>query len=237
MTTPDPAAPVAGGDRLPVAVLWDMDGTLVDTEPYWMDTEHELAARTGATWTAEQALELVGTALIHSGRILKEALGLPESPEEVVCLLLDGVVAKVEAAVPWQPGAREILTALKDAGVPMALVTMSYQRFVDPILADLPEGTFDVVVTGDAVTRGKPDPEPYLVAARMLGVDPADCVAVEDSVPGCTSAQAAGCAVLAVPAHVEVPPHPDRLLRESLVGLVPADLGALPDQLRDRRTA
>jgi beta-phosphoglucomutase-like phosphatase (HAD superfamily) len=114
--------------------------------------------------------------------------------------------------------------------VPCALVTMSYERFVAPILAHLPVGSFRVVVTGDSVTRGKPDPEPYLTAARLLAVEPAACVAIEDSDPGATSAAAAGCPVLVVPHYVDVPPGPGRAFRETLVGMTPADLGLLPDR-------
>jgi len=104
---------------------------------------------------------------------------------------------------------------------------MSYERFVTPILAALPVGSFQAVVTGDAVTHGKPHPEPYLTAARMLGVDPAECVAIEDSDTGCRSAQAAGCTVLAVPHHVAVPAGERRVFRTSLSLVGPADLGSL----------
>lgn len=213
--------------RPPAAVLWDMDGTLVDTEPYWMATEVELAAEVGGTWTHEDAMRLVGNDLLSSGRYLQQRLGLPGTPEEIVEQLLDGVVERVEHAVPWCGGARELLVALHDAGIPCGLVTMSYQRFVAPILQQLPPETFSVVVTGDAVANGKPHPEPYLTAAAALGVDPPDCVAIEDSGTGATSAEAAGCTVLVVPNHVEVPVGPRRVFRDTLAGLTPADLGAL----------
>jgi HAD superfamily hydrolase (TIGR01509 family) len=188
----------------PAAVLWDMDGTLVDTEPYWIDVEFELAEKHGGTWSREHALELVGNDLITSGRYIREHMGLALSPEEIVEALLDGVVARVQDQVPWCAGARELLAELRAAQVPCALVTMSYTRFVAPILAALPADTFSAIVTGDVVERGKPDPEPYLTAARMLGVRPSDCLAIEDSNTGTTSAVAAGCTVLVVPNHVEV---------------------------------
>lgn len=204
-----------------------MDGTLVDTEPLWMETELEMAAAVGGTWTHEDAMRLVGNELIVSGRILKETLGLSQSPEEVVEMLLDGVVARVRRSVPWRPGARELLAALRAAGVPCALVTMSYQRFVDPILAALPGETFAAVVTGDQVSRGKPDPEAYLTAAERLGVAIGDCVAIEDSPTGVASAMASGAATLAVPCHVPIPERPGLTFRDSLDGLSPADLAAL----------
>ena len=204
-----------------------MDGTLVDTEPYWMATETAIAEQYGGEWTEEDALGLVGTELIVSGEYIKTKLGLAQSPEEVVEMLLDGVVAQVRHAVPWCPGARELLLALHDAGVPCGLVTMSYQRFVAPILEHLPPETFRVVVTGDMVDNGKPHPEAYLTAAAALGVAPEDCVAIEDSATGARSAEAAGCRVLVVPNHVPVPDGPGRVFRDSLEGLSPADLAAL----------
>ena len=124
------------------AVLWDMDGTLVDTEPYWIATEFAMAEKYGATWSQAHALELVGNDLVESGRYIKKVMGLDLTPEEIVEELLDGVVAQVEQAVPWRPGAVELLTSLREAGVRCGLVTMSYQRFVAPILAHLPPETF-----------------------------------------------------------------------------------------------
>ncbi|GAB2977920.1 HAD family hydrolase [Nocardioides montaniterrae] len=210
--------------ELPAAVLWDMDGTLVDTEPYWMETEVAIAEAHGGTWTHEQAMQMVGNDLLTSGRLMVEQVPLPYEPAEVVEMLLDGVVARVEERVPWCPGARELLVALADAGVPCALVTMSYQRFVEPILAQLPPHTFQAVITGDKVTHGKPHPEPYLVGAAALGVRPEDCVAIEDSPTGATSAGAAGCRVLVVPNHVPVQLQAGWYEVPSLRGLSPDDL-------------
>ncbi len=204
-----------------------MDGTLVDTEPYWMATETAIAQAHGGTWTHDDAMALVGNDLLVSGEYIKAKLGLQQSAEEVVEELLDGVVAQVRHAVPWCEGARELLLALHDAGVPCGLVTMSYQRFVAPILEHLPPETFRVIVTGDMVDNGKPHPEAYLTAAASLGVDPADCVAIEDSPTGARSAEAAGCRVLVVPNHVPVPPGPARIFRETLVGITPRELGSL----------
>ncbi|RYE81463.1 MAG: HAD family phosphatase [Myxococcales bacterium] len=207
-----------------------MDGTLVDTEPYWIDTEFELAAEyadIGATWSHEHALHLVGNDLLESGRYIQHVMKLPLTPAEIVERLLDGVVARMEEAVPWRPGARELLADLNENGVPCALVTMSYRRFVEPMLAHLPDGTFTAVITGDEVSHGKPHPEPYLAAARALGVHPGSCVALEDSNTGATSAQAAGCITVVVPNHVPVPEVGGRHRFESLVGISAADLAGL----------
>ena len=142
-------------------------------------------------------------------------------------MLLDGVVAQVRHSVPWCEGSRELLLALRRADVPCGLVTMSYQRFVAPILEHLPPETFRVIVTGDMVSQGKPHPEAYLTAAAALGVDPADCVAIEDSPTGARSAEAAGCRVLVVPNHVPVPDGSNRVFRDTLHGITPEDLATL----------
>jgi len=205
--------------ELPAAVLWDMDGTLVDTEPYWIQTEFELAERYGGSWSEAHALNLVGNDLLESGRYIREHMGIDLTPEEIVEALLDGVVHRVEEEVPWRPGAVELLEAVRSAGVPCALVTMSYERFVAPILACLPPETFRVVVTGDRVNQGKPHPEPYLTAAAALGLCASDCLAIEDSNTGARSAEAAGCLVLVVENHVPVLQTDRRVFADSLAGL------------------
>ena len=206
------------------AVLWDMDGTLVDTEPYWIESEFDLVEQHGGKWSSEHALNLVGNDLIESGRYIREHGGIDLEPAVIVEELLDRVVARVEQRVPWRPGAVELLADLRANGMRCALVTMSYRRFVAPILAGLPEGTFEVVVTGDAVTRGKPHPEPYQKAAAILGVAPARTLAIEDSNTGARSAESAGCTVLVVPNHVPVLPGDRRLFRDSLADLTHSTL-------------
>jgi HAD superfamily hydrolase (TIGR01509 family) len=217
----------ASGRRVPAAVLWDMDGTLVDTEPYWIASEFALAERHAAPWSREHALNLVGRDLLVAGRYIREHMGIDLTPEEIVDDLLDGVVERVRVRVPWRPGALEVLDMLRQAGVPCALVTMSYQRFVAPILEHLPPETFRAVVTGDVIRLGKPHPEPYLTAAAALGVHAADCVAIEDSITGVTSAETAGCRVLVVPNHVAVAEGPRRVFRDTLTGLTLEELRAL----------
>ena len=204
-----------------------MDGTLVDTEPYWIRTEFALAEEYGASWSHEHALNLVGNDLLVSGEYIKRVMDLPLTPGEIVERLLDGVVAQMKERVPWCPGARELLDDLHRSGVPLALVTMSYRRFVRPLLDALPAGYFAAVITGDEVSAGKPDPEPYLAAARSLGVLPETCVAIEDSNTGATSAQAAGCVTVVVPNQVPVPEVAGRHRFESLVGVTTGDLAGL----------
>ena len=221
-----------GEKTAPDAVLWDMDGTLVDTEPYWIESEFEIVEKYGGTWSREHALNLVGNDLIESGRYIREHSGIDLEPAEIVEELLDRVVARVEEQVPWQSGAVELLADLRANRVRCALVTMSYRRFVEPILAGLPDGTFEVIVTGDAVSQGKPHPEPYQKAAAILGVDPTRTIAIEDSNTGARSAEAAGCTVLVIPNHVPVLDGPRRIFRDSLHELAHSTLpGLLPPGL------
>jgi len=203
----------------PDAVLWDMDGTLVDTEPYWIAAEFEVASRYGGTWDHDRAKLLVGADLLDAGRSMRELAGIDVTPEQIVDELLDSVVESIRQEIPWRPGARELLAALNDADIPCALVTMSWRRFAEPVVDALPRNSFRVIVTGDEVARGKPHPEPYLEAARRLGVAPRRCLAIEDSPTGVASATAAGCVVVAVPNVVAVPPGPGHTLLESLTEL------------------
>ena len=212
---------------LPAAVLWDMDGTLVDTEPYWMECEYALAAKYGGRWSDEDCMAVVGGDLLDSAEYMRVHMGIDRTPLQIVEELLDGVVVRVEQEVPWRPGARELLSELRDLEVPCALVTMSWRRFVDPVLRALPEGSFEALVCGDEVTEGKPHPEAYLRAAELLGFPPGDTVAIEDSPTGAASAAAAGCQVLVVPHHVPVPAGHRREFRDSLEGLRARDLADL----------
>ena len=211
------------------AVLWDMDGTLVDTEPYWIAAEYDIVESHGGTWSHEHALALVGSDLLDSGAYIRDHGPVPLTPHEIVEMLLDRVVASVREEIPWRPGARELLEECRLSPVPTALVTMSWRRFAAPVVEALPVGSFDTVVVGDDVANGKPHPQPYLLAARRLGVDPARCVAIEDSPTGVASALAAGCTVLAVPNHVPLDSLDNGtvVVRESLAGLTHGDLRRL----------
>lgn len=203
-----------------------MDGTLIDTEPYWMAEEHVLVGEAGGTWTEKDGLDLVGNDLLTSARVILERTPVQGTPEEVVGRLLDGVVRRTQERLPWRPGARELLEELAELGVPMALVTMSWARFADVLVEALPAGTFAAVITGDNVPRGKPHPDPYQLAAQALGVDPEDCLAVEDSPNGARSSTAAGVPTVVVPHMVSVPDLPGSVQLPSLEGMTAADLAA-----------
>jgi len=216
----------------PDAVLWDLDGTLVDTEPYWIECEFALVAAHGGVWTTEHAHALVGSDLVASARYIRRHGGVDLPDHAIVDALVDGVAERVRRHIPWRPGARELLAELGRERVPCALVTMSYRRLALAVLDALPAGSFTAVVAGDDVTHGKPHPEPYLTAAARLGVVPGDCVAIEDSPTGLASAVAAGVPALGVEHLVPLVPSPGRQLVDSLVGLTPADLARFAAGLR-----
>lgn len=223
-TVETPAGGASTPRDLPAAVLWDMDGTLVDTEPYWITAEHELVESFGGTWTHDLAVQLVGNPLLVSAQFILDNSPVDLPAEDVVHRLQSRVIEQIGAAVPWRPGARELLAACREQGVPCALVTMSWTALAEAVVEATEPGSFRLVVPGDRVTQGKPHPEPYETAARQLGVSVGDCVALEDSPTGVRSAVAAGVPTIAIPHVVEVPDIPGAVRVESLAGLTPFDL-------------
>ncbi|GAA4624305.1 HAD family hydrolase [Cellulomonas oligotrophica] len=222
-------------DDLPAAVLWDMDGTLIDSEPHWMVAETELVEAHGGVWTRDDAVSMIGSSMDVAAARLRER-GVDLSTAQIADALNTAVAAAIAAGVPWQPGARELVEAVAAAGVPQALVTSSYRVLAEPFARAV--GLFDVVVAGDDVTRPKPDPEPYLTAAALLGVDPRACVALEDSVSGLASAVASGAHVVAVQLIAPVDPPAGVSRTTTLRGVTLADLARVASgQLLDRRAA
>ena len=209
-----------------------MDGTLVDTEPYWIAAEYQLVESFGGQWSDEHAHAIIGKPLLVSAAYLREHGGVPLSPPEIVERLLASVVGDTRRRVVWRPGVRALLAEGRDARLPAAMVTMSYRNLASTVADLLPTGTFRTLVTGDEVSRGKPDPEPYLLAASRLGVPPAECLAIEDSPSGIASAEAAGCRVIAVPNQVPVEPAPTRVIVPGLAGRTLAELAELADSSR-----
>lgn len=183
----------------PRAVLWDMDGTLVDTEPYWMAAETALVESFGGTWTHEDALRLVGSGLLDSAIILQDA-GVDMEPEAIVSHLTDAVQQALRThGVPFRPGARELLRDLRAADIRTGLVTMSLRRMALDVVDLIDFEAFDVVVAGDDVDNPKPHPEPYLQAAALLDVDITEVVVIEDSPTGLRAGLASGALTLGVP--------------------------------------
>ncbi len=211
---------------LPAAVLWDLDGTLVDTEPLWFAAEREVAAHYGLVWGDEQSMQMVGMPLRVYGATLVEA-GAQAEVSEVVGAIVDLVAGELRRHVTWRPGARELLAEVVDAGVPTALVTMSYRVLVEPVMRAAPEGAFVTVVTGEDVRNGKPDPEAYLRAAHELGVTIDECVAIEDSPPGVGSALSAGARTLGVPHLLALEPRPGLSRAHTLSAVTVDDLSRI----------
>jgi HAD superfamily hydrolase (TIGR01509 family) len=201
------------------AVLFDMDGLLVDSEPLWLEVETEVMARLGAGWTEADQMQLLGGSMGRTVRYLLAKATRPTAPELVARWLMSGMADRVRAGgVPVRPGARELLAAVARAGLPYALVTSSQREFAEVVLASTGM-RFDAVVTAEDVSATKPDPEPYLLAAKLLEMEPGRCFALEDSPNGVASAEAAGCRVIAVPSLAPIVPAPGTLVVGSLLDL------------------
>ncbi|WP_344895782.1 HAD family phosphatase [Nonomuraea antimicrobica] len=209
------------------AVFFDMDGLLVDSERVWLEIETEVMARLGAEWTPEHQVHLLGGSMERTVDYMLAVSGADVRPAVVREWMISGMVARLSAGVRVLPGASELLDALRDEGVPVGLVTSSLKEIADAVLKSVGRDRFDCVVTADDVTRTKPDPEPYLTAARLLGVEPVRCVVLEDSPNGVAAATAAGCAVVAVPSLLPIEPAPGRLVVTSLTEVAVTDLRAL----------
>lgn len=209
----EPAEPPEGGLQ---AVLFDMDGLLVDTEPMWFEVESEVMARLGGRWSEADQQALVGGSLDRSVDYLLARAQRPQ-PREVVARWLTTGMVRLLASRPVRvlPGAAELLAEVVAAGLPYALVTSSEREIMDAVIAHL-RVCFPVTVCAQDVRHGKPDPEPYLLAAARLAADPVRCAALEDSPNGVAAAQAARCQVVAVPGLVPIPPAPGRLVVSSL---------------------
>ncbi|BBX37852.1 phosphoglycolate phosphatase [Mycolicibacterium mageritense DSM 44476 = CIP 104973] len=216
------------------AVLWDMDGTLVDSEKLWDVSMHALYARMGAVLTPEVRESTLGGSAETVMRIVYEDVGLEPDPvamAESEDWLHDYTGDLFEQGLPWRPGAQELLDRLLTAGIPMALVTNTRRDLAERALESIGRHYFSVTVCGDEVPSGKPAPDPYLRAAELLGLPAERCLAVEDSVTGTASAEAAGCPVLVVPNDMAVPHGPRRRHVESLTLLDVADLQAIHAEL------
>ncbi|MEB3033098.1 HAD family hydrolase [[Mycobacterium] nativiensis] len=216
------------------AVLWDMDGTLVDSEKLWDLAMYALYDRLGGVLTPEVRAATVGGCAEDTMRIVYDDLGLAPDPAamaESARWMHDYTGRLFDAGLPWCAGARELLDALAGASVPMALVTNTPRELAERALNTIGRHYFSAVVCGDEVPAGKPAPDPYLRAAELLELDPRWCLAVEDSPTGAAAADAAGCAVLVAPNAVPVPGGPRRRQVDSLAGLGVADLHAIHAEL------
>lgn len=204
------------------AVLWDMDGTLLDSEKIWDVSLDLLAEHLGGVLSVAAREAMVGTNMAHSLTVLFSDLGLPYEPEDAAYAakwLRNKTAELFDDGIDWRPGAQAALDMLGDAGVPMALVTNTERFLTERALGTLGRHRFSTIVCGDEVDFGKPDPEPYLKAAAALGFPAEECLAIEDSPTGSAAAEAAGCPLLVVPCAVPMHPGPGCVLRASLEGL------------------
>jgi HAD superfamily hydrolase (TIGR01509 family) len=214
------------------AVLLDMDGTLVDTEGFWWDVEVEVFASLGHTLDESWRHVVVGGPMTRSAGFLIEATGAAVTLEEVTALLNEAFEARINGSLPLMPGAERLLAELSAHRIPTALVSASHRRIIDRVLDTLGSHHFALSVAGDEVSRTKPHPDPYLLAAVGLGVDPARCAAIEDTATGVAAAEAAGCQVVAVPSVAPIAPAPRRAVVSSLEDVNLSFLRGLMTEMR-----
>ena len=215
------------------AVLWDMDGTLVDTEPYWLKSEQAFAERHDAHWELGDVEQFIGFSLYDTADILRKKFNLQDyTDQQIVDELTNGVVEQIEDKLPFRPGALELLNELREKGIPTALVTMSMSDMAKSVVSRIPFKAFDVVLGGDQVQFGKPHPEPYIRAAEKLGLRPSECVALEDSKTGLTSAETAGTVAIGIPHIAKIPEQTGRILIDSLEGMTVAKLQSIYEEHR-----
>ncbi len=182
------------------AVVFDMDGVLVDTEHLWDEVREELTGEWGGRYTPEAQRAMMGMSSHEWSRYLHEIVGLREQPEVINREVVRRMLARYEVDLPVIPGAVDAVRRLASAGYRLAVASSSNRELIDTVLRRLElTALFEVTVSSEEVARGKPAPDVYLEAARRLGVDPARCAAVEDSASGIRSAHAAGMRVIAYP--------------------------------------
>jgi len=227
-----PGAPAAGGVRppfAPQAVVFDLDGLLVDSEPAWEAAEHQLVTRDyGRPWDPAIRPQLLGRGPVDATRILAASVG--GDPREVARRILVRAVEEIRRGVPARPGAAELLGALVGR-IPVAVATNSARAIADLSLAGLPgglAGRLDAVVCVEDVARPKPAPDVYLEACRRLGADPARSVAFEDSPVGSAAARAAGLWVVGVPSLAGTVLDAADVVVPSLAVVDPRDLLTAP---------
>jgi HAD superfamily hydrolase (TIGR01509 family) len=213
------------------AVLFDMDGTLVETEQHWGEALFAMAERLGGRLSAEARRATVGSSMRTSMEILYRDIGITRSEAELLGdarWVEDTTAVLLAEEIAWRPGAADLLLSVRDAGLATALVTTTPRRIAEIVLTairdDLGSDPFDLTICGDEVPARKPDPAPYLMAMEALGVLPGACVVVEDSRAGIAAGLAAGTAVLGVPTMQAVSPAPGLTLRDGLVGIGAAEL-------------
>jgi HAD superfamily hydrolase (TIGR01509 family) len=221
------------------AVVFDMDGVLVDTEHLWDEVREQLTAEWGGRYTPEAQEAMMGMSSTEWSRYLHETVGLREPPDTINAEVVRRMLDRYERELPIVPGAVAAVRRLSAAGLRLALASSSNRELIDAVLRRLGlTELFSVAVSSEEVARGKPAPDVYLEAARRLGVDPARCAAVEDSASGIRAAHAAGMRVIVYP-NRHYPPAADALALADVVVDSLEELGphvaALAEEGRIRR--
>lgn len=208
---------------LPQGIFFDMDGLLVDTEPYWLQTERELMAEFGVHWRSEDQLFCLGGPMEKVGRYMSDLAESKQSPEWFASELIDRMAEKFTLISPM-PGISQLLSEISKNHIPAALVSASPRRLVDAVLASIPNHPFALSISADDVVRGKPHPDPYLKAATLLQVAIENSLILEDSPTGVTAARASGAWVVAVPHIAPIAPAERSVVIETLAGASVASL-------------
>lgn len=203
------------------AVLFDLDGLLIDSEPLWYEAEYAVVTRLGGSWGPADQQACIGGTMDASARYMIEVAGARGSVEAISEELIDEMVKRFRTELPLHDGALALVDAVRETGTPVGLVSSSYRRLIDAALDCLGGHRFDVTVAGDEVAHGKPHPEPYLTACARLGVEPSRSVVLEDAVNGVRSAEAAGCLVVVVPSVAPIEATPTRRVFGSLTEIDP----------------
>ena len=201
----------------PVAVFFDMDGLLVDTEPYWLETERDLMAEFGVQWQTEDQLFCLGGPMEKVGRYMSDLANSAQPPDWFTTELIERMSKKF-LAISLMPGIAPLLEEITRVNLPSALVSASPRKLVDAVLAAIPGHPFALSISADDVLRGKPHPDPYLKAAALLNVDIANSLILEDSPTGVTAARSSGAWVVAVPHIAPIEPAAKSMVITSLVG-------------------
>ena len=217
------------------AVLFDMDGLLVETESLWLIAEQRTMAAHGGSWSEADQHANLGGPLPKVAGYMNDQLGGGHSIDELGARLVSEMIELLSTEpVHWQPGARELVHAVRAEGIPRALVSASYRVMIDAIMVgmtrDLGADAFDVTIGGDETPRTKPFPDPYLIAAERLGVDIRSCVVLEDSETGSRAGMAAGALVVGVPSLIELTELPGRRIVRSLEHVDVSTLSALSSE-------
>ena len=207
----------------PAAVIWDLDGTVIDSEEYWMTAEGEIVESFGGVWTHQDGLDMIGYGLPDTARIM-QGRGVDLPIDVITKAMTDRVLEQMDGRMPWRPGAPDLIRDLFEAGIPLAIATMAQFAMAERVAQAITGVTFGAIVAGDQVTHSKPHPEPYLLAAERLGVNPAHCVAIEDSPVGVTSAASAGMFTVGVPLLLSLDDAPTSVMWPTLAGRSPQDI-------------